>query len=343
MFFLYHFYPFIPFLLRFLSDIISKQNDIFMLMRLSYLKLFCDLARCRSFSEAAALNNVSQSAVSQVILQLEKRLGVQLVDRSTRPLHLTAEGEIYYEGCRNLIDRYQAIEASIRKTRAQTTATVQVAAIYSVGLRDMNQFIDRFSAIMPGATVHIEYLHPDRVYERVLQGRADFGLISFPRKSRELVALPWRQEPMVLACPPSHPLASLPAVSVAQLEGVKYVGFDRDLVIRRQVDRFLRRHGVTVQVALEFDNIENIKKAIEESGGVALLPEPMLIKEIQAGTLAGVPLADATLIRPMAIIYRRTYPLTRAAQQFIQLLRQPDIAPDTRQAPVRKSSGVIGK
>jgi len=304
-------------------------------MRLSYLKLFCDLARCRSFSEAAALNHVSQSAASQVVLQLEKRLGVQLVDRSTRPLRLTAEGEVYYEGCRNLIDQYLAVEGSIRKTKAQASATVQVAAIYSVGLRDMNQYINRFSALLPGSTVHIEYLHPDRVYERVMQGRSDLGLVSYPRKSRELVAFPWRQEEMVVACAPNHPLASLKSVRVSQLEGVKYIGFDRDLVIRRHVDRFLRQHGVSVDIILEFDNIENIKKAIEESGGVALLPEPMLTKEVKVGTLADIRLADAALFRPLGIIYRRTHPLTRAAQQFISLLREPEV-PAERSVPIRR-------
>jgi len=307
-------------------------------MRLSYLKLFCDLARCRSFSEAASLNHVSQSAASQVVLQLEKRLGVKLVDRSTRPLQLTPEGEAYYEACRNLLDQYHAVEASIRKTKAQASATVQVAAIYSVGLRDMNQYINRFSALLPGSTVHIEYLHPERVYERVMQGRSDLGLVSYPRKSRELVAFPWRQEEMVLACAPSHPLAKLRSVRVSQLEGVKYIGFDRDLVIRRHVDRFLRKYGVSVDIILEFDNIENIKKAIEESGGVSLLPEPMLTKEVKAGTLAGVPLANAGLIRPLGIIYRRTHPLTRAAQQFITLLREPDVSPGASVLSKRKTA-----
>jgi len=307
-------------------------------MRLSYLKLFCDLARCRSFSEAASLNHVSQSAASQVVLQLEKRLGVKLVDRSTRPLQLTPEGEAYYEACRNLLDQYHAVEASIRKTKAQTSATVQVAAIYSVGLRDMNQYINRFSALLPGSTVHIEYLHPERVYERVMQGRSDLGLVSYPRKSRELVAFPWRQEEMVLACAPNHPLAKLKSVKISQLEGVKYIGFDRDLVIRRHVDRFLRQYGVSVDIVLEFDNIENIKKAIEESGGVSLLPEPMLTKEVNAGTLAGVRLANAALIRPLGIIYRRTHPLTRAAQQFITLLREPDVAPGASVLSKRKTA-----
>jgi len=200
----------------------------------------------------------------------------------------------------------------------------------------MNHYINRFSALLPGSTVHIEYLHPERVYERVMQGRSDLGLVSYPRKSRELVAFPWRQEEMVLACGPNHQLASSKSVRVSQLEGVKYIGFDRDLVIRRHVDRFLRQHGVSVDIILEFDNIENIKKAIEESGGVALLPEPMLTKEVKTGALSGVPLADATLFRPLGIIYRRTHPLTRAAQQFISLLREPDVSPDAPAVSKRK-------
>ena len=172
---------------------------------------------------------------------------------------------------------------------------MQVAAIYSVGLGDMGQFVERFQAQQPGSQVHVEYLHPDRVYEKVLDGTADFGLVSFPRKTRDLNALPWRDEEMVLACAPDHPLALYKTVEPPQLDGVKFVGFDRELTIRREVDRFLREQGVTVEVVMEFDNIENIKKAVEISAGVALLPEPTLRREVQAGTLAARPLLGRPL------------------------------------------------
>jgi DNA-binding transcriptional LysR family regulator len=293
-------------------------------MRLSYLKLFCDVARCRSFSEAALLNDVSQSAVSQTMLQLEKELGVQLIDRSTRPLQLTREGQRYYEGCRNLIHQHEVLVASVRRSKSQGPPTVQVVAIYSVGLRDMEQYLERFRALAPGNSAHIDYLHPANVYERVLEGTADFGLVSYPRKSRDLVAVPWREEEMCLACSPSHPMARRRSITVSDLQGVKYIGLDRDLVIRRNIDRFLRKHRVAVEVIVEFDNIETIKKAIEDSVGVALLPEVVLRKEVKAGILVAVPLADDRLVRPLGIIYRRHYPLTQAAQQFIRLLREPD-------------------
>jgi DNA-binding transcriptional LysR family regulator len=293
-------------------------------MQIAALQVFCDIGRLRSISRAAAANDITQSAVSQLVRQIENRLGVQLLDRSVRPLGLTPEGQRYYEGCKDLVERYLDLEASLHQSAAERAATVQVAAIYSVGLRDMNQYVTRFSAEERGASVHIEYLHPDRVYEKVLDGTADLGLVSFPRKSRDLAILPWRDEEMTVVCRRNDPLARLARVPIARLAGQSFVHFDKDLVIRREVDRFLRQHGVTVSVALEFDNIENIKHAIAVSAGVSLLPFPTIEREVRAGTLAALPLSDARLARPLAVIHKRRQRLTAASRRFIDLLRQPE-------------------
>jgi DNA-binding transcriptional LysR family regulator len=298
-------------------------------MQFESLKVFCDVVRCKSFSQAAQANGLTQSAASQIVLQLEKRLGkdlgedVRLIDRSTRPLQLTPAGQIYYDGCKGLVEQYLELEAAVRNAHAQVATTVQVAAIYSVGLGDMGQFVERFAKLHPNVKVHVDYLHPDRVVEKVLDGSADFGLMSFPPRTRDLVSLSWREEEMVLTCAPTHPLAGRRTIAPEELAGVKYVGFDRGLVIRREVDRFLREHGVAVEPALEFDNIETIKKAVEVSAVVALLPEPTVRKEVSAGALVAVPLEGEKFVRPLGIIHRRSARLSSTALRFIQLLRQP--------------------
>src|SRR5262245_60740057 len=141
-------------------------------MQFEALKVFCDVARLRSFSQAAQRQDpvITQSAVSQVVSQLEKRLGVQLIDRSTRPLQLTTFGQTYYEGCRQLLEQYTELEATIRTAHSQLAGTVRVAAIYSVGLTDMSHYVEQLQAESPDVAVQIEYLHPDRVYERVRDG-----------------------------------------------------------------------------------------------------------------------------------------------------------------------------
>ena len=292
-----------------------------LMMHLASLKVYCDAARHRSFSLAARENAITQSAVSQIVAQLERHLNVRLIDRSTRPLQPTAAGQTYYEGCKAILDRYQELEASIRKGEVTIDRTIQVAAIYSVGLGDMSLYVERFEAAEPGVHVQIEYLHPDRVMERVLDGTADLGLVSFPRNSTRLNSLIWREEPMVLACSPRHPLARHSTVRPRDLNGQRYIHFDRNLIIRREVDRFFREHGVTVELVHEFDNIENIKEAVVVGAGVALLPEPTLRREIKARTLVTVPLSGARLVRPLGIIHRRRRQLSGASLRFIAMLQ----------------------
>lgn len=293
-------------------------------MQIESLRIFCDVARYRSFSRAGAANHVTQSAVSQAVQLLEEHFHAQLIDRSRRPLRLTPSGRVFFEGCQRLVEQYHELEATLRNTQAHLETTVQVAAIYSVGLGDMSLYVEHFRGMQPHVKIYIEYLHPDRVCEKVLDGTADFGLVSFPPKKKTLVALPWRDEEMVVACPPGHPLAARPSVRPAELAGVKFIGFDRKLTIRREVDRFLRERDVAVVPEAEFDNIENIKKAVEVGAGIALLPEPTLRREVHAGTLVAVPLEGSRLVRPLAIIYRRHHKLGAGAQRFLELLRHPE-------------------
>lgn len=323
-------------------------------MQIEALKVFCDVAELHSFSKAAEANQRTQSAVSRVLQELESRLGVQLIDRSRRTLPLTPLGQTYYEGCKRLLDEYLELEASIRQAHSQMALTVRVAAIYSVGLGDVRHLAERFEQQHAHVKVHIDYVHPDQVYERVRQGACDVGLVSYPRASRDLTVLPWREEEMVLACAAGHPLAGRADVVPAMLDGLDFVAFEKGLAIRRETDRFLRRHGVGVHVVLEFDNIENIKKGVEVTAGVALLPEPTFRQEVLAGSLRASRLAGCQLRRPLGIIHRRQNHLGSSALAFIELLRDnasppcPDAAarpvtPVTSVDPLPRPKGARGK
>jgi DNA-binding transcriptional LysR family regulator len=311
-------------------------------MQIEALRVFCDIAVHRSFSKAAKANKLSQPAVSRIVHQLEKRLEGTLVDRSKRPLQLTALGQAYYEGCKALLDQYWELEASLKRAHAQRERTVRVAAIYSVGLGDMGHYQERFAERCAHASVHVDYAHPNQVYERVLAGTADFGLVSFPRHLKELTVLDWREEEMVLACTPAHALAGLPAVPPARLDGEKFVAFDKGLVIRREVDRFLREHGARVEIEAELDNIESIKQAVEVGVGVAVLPEPTFRQEARAGALRCVRLAlgrgEDRFTRPLGVIHRRGQRLCAAARGFIELLRADAEAPPAGPPPARPPS-----
>ncbi len=319
-------------------------------MQLESLKIFFDVVQWASFSRGAAENSISQSSASQAVHQLEVRLGVKLIDRSKRPLVLTSQGKVYYEGCKELVGRYIELENRVKALvdEHKVIGTVGVASIYSVGMHHMSQYIKCFEERFPEASVRLEYLHPTRVVERVAGGGADLGLISYPRKWPELSVIPWREEVMSLAVHPSHRFAPLGTVDIRELDGEAFVAFDGELSIRRAIDRCLRHHDVNVEVVLEFDNIENIKRAVEIAAGVSILPEPSLGREVRAGTLVAVRIGGQDpkfqLNRPLAIVHRRHDNLDLTAATFLELLTGsnlktsvPELSASGRRVPAATS------
>jgi DNA-binding transcriptional LysR family regulator len=296
-------------------------------MNLEMLKLYCDIVRLHSFSQGAAANQISQSAASQAIHQMETELDVLLIDRSKRPFMVTPEGRTFYDGCQALLQGFEKVRAQIASARTQITGNVRVAAIYSVGIHIMSDHMQRFMSLHPQAKVRLEYLHPHKVVEAVLNDEADLGILSYPPSNRSLTILPWRDEAMVFVCHPTHRLARRKIITAADLHGENFVAFDADLSIRKAIDRCLRQHDVKVNVVMEFDNIETIKQAIAIGAGVGILPRPTILKEVGNRTLAAVPLSMAELVRPLGIIHRRGKLFTPTIVRFLELLRQSDQAP----------------
>jgi DNA-binding transcriptional LysR family regulator len=289
-------------------------------MHVKSLKVFCDVVGRRSFSLAASENGISQSGASQIVHQLEDSLGVRLIDRSKRPFVLTAEGEVYYEGCRKLVHRYLALVEEVRTLHQYVAGRVNVASIYSVGLSYGKQLIDRFTEQYPNTTVHIEYHHPDRVYELVAEGQVDIGLVSYAQSNRSITAIRWREEPMTLVCSPHHPLAARQRVAATEVDGLRIIGFDRGLPIRRNIDRQLAEFGIEVDVDSAFDNVDTIKRAIVVNAGASFLPAPSVQSELLAGELVSVCIENVSLTRSLGIIHRRGVELGQTAQRFVELL-----------------------
>ena len=221
----------------------------------------------------------------------------------------TREGKLFFEGCRQVLAQYDALEDEVRTLHDEVAGRVRVAAIYSVGLLHMSRYVQEFRGLHAKANVRLEYLHPERVLESVENGDADLGIVSYPRGTRLVEAEPWREERLSIVCAPDNPLAAADETPLTSLTGRPMVAFDPDLVIRHEIDRVLDAHDVAPDVVMEFDNIETIKRALEIDAGFAILPEPTVHQEVLAGTLARVSIAEpeaaAKLVRPLGIIRGR--------------------------------------
>lgn len=296
-------------------------------MHLKSLKVFCDIIRLGSFSKAAELNGVSQPSASQLVNHLEERLGVELIDRSRRPFRITEAGSAYYDGCRDLVQRYEQLESLVRGLQQSPAGRLRVAAIYSVGLGQMHCVVEEFRRELPGAELRVDYMHPDQVRASVLSGEADLGVTSYPEGGRQLAVTPWRDEAFALAVNPAHEFAGANQIAVNTLDGQAMVMPQAGLRVRDEIDRWLASHHVKAKVAAEFDNLEFVKRAIEVGEGIGLLPAQTFVNETYSGSLVRVDLVDEagqaeTFVRPLGVIRRRDEEVSEAAEHFLQLLER---------------------
>lgn len=290
-------------------------------MNFGDLKLFREIAATRSMSKGAAHCGVSQSAASQHVQEVERRLGLTVFDRTRRPLELTPAGRIYADFCREILDREHDLELKLESLKAGFGGVARVASIYSIGLSEMSRLQEQFADRYPAAHLHVEYMRPDKIYDAVLNDAADLGIVSYPVPTRDISVIPWRDEEMQVAVSPGHRFAALDAVYPADLNGQDFIGFDEDLSIRRELDRFLRAQGIEVNFVMHFDNIQMIKEAVALNSGISILPARTMQAEIAQGRLVAVRLLAPGLVRPVGIVHRKRKNFNRATHSFLELLK----------------------
>src|SRR5258705_10123732 len=291
-------------------------------MQIESLKVFCVLAETESFTKAAQINQVTQSAVSQQISSLERQFKSLLIERSKKKFRLTREGQVLYEYSKQIIQTFEALQSRLQEIKDIISGTIRVATIYSIGLHDLPPYLKRFLKAYPTVNVHVEYRRANQVYEDVMGNVVDLGLVAYPTRDHRLEIFPLRKDPLVLICHPQHPLARNKSLKLKALSGQKFIGFEPDIPTRRALDKILRENSVEVQHVMEFDNIETVKRAVEIDAGVAIVPQGTVLQEVAKQTLAQINLDDGDFFRPLAAIYKKNKVLSPAMKQFLSILKE---------------------
>jgi DNA-binding transcriptional LysR family regulator len=290
-------------------------------MHLETFRTFCDVVETGSLSAAARANHVTQSAVSQQLRALEQRYGRRLIERAPRTqARATEAGELLYRELKPLLAAFADLETKLRARPGVLEGSVRVATVYSVGLHTLPPVIKEFLRAHRAVRVRLEYRRTDQIYAACLSGELDFGIVALPARRPQLTVLPLFEDDLVLVLPTDHALASQRRPSLRALDAEPFVAFDRDIPTRRLIDKLLRQHGTSVQVVMELDNIETIKRSVEAGLGISILPAPALENEVRAGTLATRPLREGPFRRSIGAIHRRGRELSAPAKALLEML-----------------------
>ena len=290
-------------------------------MQIDTMRVFCDLVELQNFSRTADKYGISQSAVSQQVAQLEMTHKCQLVIRKTRPLTLTKSGELFYQACKDILERYDRLNSELAFL-ARSSVKISLAAIFSIGMHALQPYVKKFMAVYPKINLSVEYLSCSQIYDGVLRGGIDIGVVAAPKMDRNIEVFPFESEKLLVVCSPEHALAKESSVDIHKLQGQDFVALGKNVPSRILIDSILTRHGISVRDVMEFDNTETIKRAVEINAGVSILPEPTVQQEAANGTLRAIPFLDEDFYRPTGVIVRKNKTLTQAGRYLIELLHK---------------------
>ncbi len=292
-----------------------------MYMHIQNFKTFCDLVETKSFSKAARLNEVTQSAVSQQLKAMEAHYDMLIIDRNQKKFRLTPQGTALYSTFKEILDLYEKLNCEIQEMRNIVSGTIQISTVNSIGLHELPPYLKSFIKQFPSVNARVEYRRANLVYEDVLHGNADLGLVAFPPPHKDLTIIPFANDELIIVMSPEHRLTKKRSISMNDLSGVEFVAFERDIPTRKATDEILAKAGVEVQVVMEFDNVETVKRAIEINAGIAILPASTVITESERNQLVIYKLEGGIHNRPLAIIHKKNRILTPALRSFVELMQ----------------------
>ncbi|MDC3335025.1 LysR family transcriptional regulator [Opitutales bacterium] len=286
-------------------------------MHIQNFKTFCDLVETQSFSKAARLNEVTQSAVSQQLKAMESFYDMLIVDRNQKKFRLTQQGTTLYTTFKEILNLYEKLNCQILEMRNVVSGSIQISTVNSIGLHELPPYLKSFMKEFPSVNARVEYRRANLVYEDVLHGSADLGLVAFPVKHKDLTVIPFATDELIVAMNPDHPLAKKKNLSMEELKGIEFIAFEKDIPTRKATDEILRQSDVEISIVMEFDNVETVKRALEINAGVAIIPKNTVANEVERDQLVTCKLDSGKHIRPLSIIHKKSRMLTPALRSFI--------------------------
>tara|TARA_B110000208_G_scaffold66130_2_gene85765 strand:+ start:1067 stop:1999 length:933 start_codon:yes stop_codon:yes gene_type:complete len=294
-------------------------------MHIENFKIFSDLVESESFSRAAKLNGITQSAVSQQLRAMEKHFSILIVDRSQKQFRLTREGQKLYDSAKEILYLYDKLNSELQEMKKVISGTIHISTVYSIGLHELPPYVKVFLAKFPEVNIRVEYRRANMVYEDILTNSIDLGLVAYPQKHKQLEVLPFHDDILVLVVSPEHPFAQRKSIDIQDVAGQKFIGFEPDIPTRKATDIIFKEANIEAEPVMEFDNVETVKRAVEINAGIAILPQTTVIREEAQGLLKVLKFNNQTYKRPLALIHRKGRVLTPAIKKLIDLLTSKDL------------------
>ncbi len=289
-------------------------------MDFNALQIFLAVAEERSFSRAAVRVHRTQPAVSQAVRRLERDLGEELFDRSSKSGTLTDAGLVLRNYGQRLVRLAEETESAMRELRDLRRGRVLIGA-NEAAVHTLLPLIARFRQRVPDIAIDVRRVPARQIAVEVQQGSLDFGALTFRPAESGLLDVAVGTDELVLLVHPSHALAKRPQVSMEDVAGEPVVAHNDPSPARERVLRLFEERHVTLKMVIALPSLDGIKRAVELKLGVALLPRRCAITEIASGRLVAVPVAGISRRRQVTLVCRKAR-RSHAANAFLAVAQE---------------------
>jgi DNA-binding transcriptional LysR family regulator len=288
------------------------------------LAAFCAVVERASFSQAAEQLGVTQPAVSLQIRSLEKRLGLQLLDRSGRRVEPTDAGRRLYRSALRLLAQEEQLLAELgEEVEGELTGRLELGASTGPGGIVIPVVLCEFQQRHPEVHVALTVSDTQRIVEQVARRELELGVVGAARRYRGAVFEPFFRDEVVLAVPRGHPFAGR-TVTLDELQSEPLVLMQEGAGVRQVIDDELREAGVRLRdfdVRLELGLQESARSAVLAGFGVTFISKSAVDADVNAGTLAIARVQGLEPSREVSLVRASGRAETRVAQAFVDFAR----------------------
>ena len=287
-------------------------------MDFDQLETFLEVARLSSFSRAAEKRFRTQPAISAQIRALEEEVGARLLDRSGGKVSITAAGKAFQKYAEETLQARRGVITAIAEMERIPRGEIVVGANEGTCLHILPEVFSEFKKQYSGVSVNINRLESAGILESVIDNSVDFGIVSLPVNDTRLTIVPIHRDELVIITPPKHPLAKCKSVAIA--DAAKYpllvpeTGHTRDAI-----EQLFHERKLKLNISMELDSSELLKRFVAADMGIGFIARSNVLEDVQAGVLAALLIADVTIRRDLALVFRKDKALSRAALAFIDI------------------------
>ncbi len=289
------------------------------------LAAFCAVVERQSFSQAAERLGVTQPAVSLQVRSLEKRLGLQLLDRSGRRVEPTEAGLRLFRGAQRLLQlEEQMLEDITSDATGALTGELSLGASTGPAAVVVPVLLCEFQARHPDVRVSLEVHDTQTVVDLVAERGLELGIVGAARRHRAVRFEPILHDEVILICPPGHPFAGR-TVSIDELRGETLILMQEGAGVRQVVEDELRALGIRLRdlsTSLVLGLQESVRSAVQAGYGVTFISRTAVESDLAAGILAEARLEGMNATRDISLVRASGRAQTRAAEAFVAFARE---------------------